>query len=106
MSFAMPPVAIMVGVSSNSSLRRSIMPSTIAALPYTAPLVMQSMVLEPHAFFGLDRSMAGSCAVPPERALMERFTPARMEPPRKAPSLSMTEKVVAVPISMMICGRG
>ena len=67
---------------------------------------MQSTVLRPMVFFGGSRLIWGSWEVRLVRASMEMRRPGIIMPPMKFLSLSTTEMVVAVPMSMMIRGQG
>jgi len=75
-----------------------------AALPNTAPLFMLSTVLVAMLFFGASTDTRCKREVLLASALMDRFTPGTMAPPRKEVSGPMTEMVVAVPMSRMIRG--
>ena len=83
---------------------RSIMPSIMAAVPYTVPLCMLSSVLRPMMLRGFSMLMAGSCDALALSALSDVFTPGIIMPPMKQRSPSMTLIVVAVPMSMIMAG--
>ncbi len=88
--FANPPVATTVSGAPASASTRSASPSSMAAVPNTAPLFRHSSVFLPISRVGSSGAMGGSCAVP---ALMARrlvCTPGTMNPPKNRRWLSMT----------------
>ena len=95
-----------VAFSPSSCSNLSISPSIIHAVPMTQPDCILSIEFVPMIFFGAAMSICGSKAAPAVNALMDVFTPVVIVPPKKLPSLSSTEPVVAVPKSKMIVGCG
>lgn len=76
------------------------------ALLWIIPLFIQSIVLVPMTFLGGTRLMKGSCEALPEsesREVLSRYYHSAYE---KFFSLSITDMVVAVPISIIMIGTG
>ena len=78
----------------------------LAALLWIIPLFIQSIVLVPMTFLGGTRLMKGSCEALPESESREVLSPGIIIPPMKFFSLSITDMVVAVPISIIMIGTG
>ena len=91
------PVATALQGQPISSSIRSIMPSSMPAVAYTAPERIASAVLVAITFFGGVTEISGSRLVPSESARSPSRTPGMMAPPRKLPFSSTTSIVVAVP---------
>ena len=82
------------------------MPSSMTAVPATAPESMHSAVFFPMMWSGVLSLMAESWAVFRARARMPVSTPAAMTPPLKIPPRRTTFSVVQVPRSTVTRGRG
>ena len=76
-----PPVATTLQSYPSSSTKRSSIPSSMQACPYTIPLCMQSTVFLPMTLFGASSGIAGSWDAFATRESSEAFVPGMIVPP-------------------------